>query len=635
MNADPFSPNTEVIHAAIAAYEQEDYVQAIQILRDALTLAPDDGEVMRLLGGIAVDAGMFDLAHSYLLRALELDPADAGSLYNLALLHYRQSDFDTAVALLDRAQVFAPDDTNVKTVLRQSLHCRASVHISRFDFESASRDLERLLQIDPTDHRALFNFATLQFAVGRADLAIPLIEKAMEYAADPMPYQSNLLHTKMRVCAWDRLPELCANIEHAIDAGQRACTPLHYLPISEDPARQLNVAQLWAPAMARNELPLANSTVNRRLRVGYFSHDFKTHPVSIMLAGMFEHHARQSFEVFAFATNPGTDDYRHRIEQAVEHFIDVSSLDDHDLVAFARQYALDIAVDITGLTQGGRAEAFATRMAPIQIQYLGYPGSSGVPNLDYVIVDRYIAPQRCPEHFSERLALMPGTFQISDAQRPQPAEGVTREHLGFEKAVFLFGCLCNTYKFNPALFDRWMRILDAVPDSALLLYAPTQCARDNLSDQAAKRNIDPARLHFSGRVSLPDYYANLRLIDLFLDTYPYNGGTTANDALWMGVPLLTCSGRTFSSRMAGSVLHAMGLDDMITTSLDDYERAAIRLATEGRFRLAEVRALLAAQRTDTRGVFSTERAVRALEALYRQAVDAHQKGFAGDIVVDG
>ncbi|WP_258398723.1 O-linked N-acetylglucosamine transferase, SPINDLY family protein [Herbaspirillum rubrisubalbicans] len=624
----------EFISNALQAHEQLNFQKAILFCFRYLTIDTNDIDTLRLLGGIALDAGELGLAQFSLEHALQLGGAHSGTLYNLALFWQRKNCNDTAIEFLEKAITIDPLNRDILANLRQSLHARSVLRLSGIAFDAAYQDLMRLLELDPRDHQALYNLGALHLATNQADKAVSFFEKAIEETTTPLPYMSNLLHARMRSCAWSGLDKIINDIELNLDAGMPSSTPMHYLSVTDDPIRQKKLAHLWAPVSPTITWHPESPSEGKRIRVGYFSHDFRIHPVSIMLAGLFEQHDRGAFESFAFATHPGHDFYRKRIENSVEHFLDVSSLDDDELVILARRHQLDVAIDITGLTQGGRSTAFAQRMAPIQMQYLGYPGTSSIPNMDYIIVDQYISQGTARDNYSEYLALLPKTFQISDDLRPSPALDVSRSSLGIPEDGMLFGCLCNTYKFNPRLFDIWMDILGATPSSMLLLYAPTQAAEDNLKTQAAQRNVEPSRLYFSGRVDLPVYFARLGIIDLFLDTYPYNGGTTANDALWMGVPLLTCSGKSFASRMAGSLLHAVGLDEMITNSLAEYRDRAIQLANASD-ELQEIRETLKQHRLCPNGIFSTSHGVRMLESILNLAVNRHRSGSPlSDIGID-
>jgi predicted O-linked N-acetylglucosamine transferase (SPINDLY family) len=319
---------------------------------------------------------------------------------------------------------------------------------------------------------------------------------------------------------------------------------------------------------------------HKKIRIGYCSSDFSLHPVSMLTVELFELHDRERFEIYGYCWSPEDGSaLRQRVIAAMDHFTRIHQMGDAEAAERIRADEIDILIDLQGQTAGARANLLAYRPAPIQITYLGLPATTGLPSIDYVIADRFLIPESEVRHYSEKPLYMPDVYQVSDRKRvvgPKP----TRESCGLPAQGFVFCSFNNSYKFTPEVFDVWMNILKRVPGSVFWLLADNLWAEDNLKLEAQARGVDLSRLVFAGRVSPENYLARYQVADLFLDSFPFNAGTTANDALWMGLPVLTCSGRSFASRMAGALLTAAGLPELITFNLPDYEEKAVWLATD-------------------------------------------------------
>ena len=396
------------------------------------------------------------------------------------------------------------------------------------------------------------------------------------------PNQPDVLHhwvyLRQKQCAWpiyDKVPR----VSRALMV--ESTSALAMLSISDDPAAQLDAARRYVKNKVISNVPaLANPKGygHTRIRIGYCSSDFSLHPVSMLTVGLFELHDREHFEVYGYCWSPEDGSgLRQRVISAMDHFTRINHLSDEDAARQIRSDEIDILIDLQGQTAGARGNMLAYRPAPIQITYLGLPATTGLPSIDYVIADRFLIPEASAPYYSEKPLYMPDIYQVSDRQRavgPLP----TRESCGLPEKGFVFCSFNNNYKFTPEVFDVWMNILRRVPDSVFWLLADNQWAEDNLRLEAETRGIERHRLIFAGRVSPEDYLARYQVADLFLDSFPFNAGTTANDALWMRLPVLTCTGRSFASRMAGALLTAARLEELITFNLSDYEEKAVWLA---------------------------------------------------------
>jgi predicted O-linked N-acetylglucosamine transferase (SPINDLY family) len=395
---------------------------------------------------------------------------------------------------------------------------------------------------------------------------------------------------------------------------------------------QQRVSRMWVQDRCpRNDsLPAAFDPAGReRIRVGYFSADFHEHATAYLIAGLLESHDRSQFEVLGFSLGPESQGaMRTRVREACDEFIDVRSQSDSDIVRLARERRLDIAVDLKGFTQDGRPGIFALRAAPVQINFLGFPGTMAADYIDYIIADRTLVPEASRCHYSEKIVYMPDSYQANDDKRTIADRAFTRAELQLPAAGFVFCCFNNPFKILPAVFDIWMRILHRVGGSVLWLFEDNPIAARNLRNAAAARTVDPARLVFAKPMDLPEHLARHRVAGLFLDVWPYNAHTTASDALWTGLPVLTCPGESFASRVAASLLTAVGLSELIATTPRDYEELAVSLAGDPT-RLAGLRQRLAEHR-GTAPLFDTTLYTRHLESAF-QAMHARRcAGLAPD-----
>ncbi|MDX1377177.1 MAG: hypothetical protein R3357_16545, partial [Burkholderiales bacterium] len=370
---------------------------------------------------------------------------------------------------------------------------------------------------------------------------------------------------------------------------------------------------------------LASRPARARIRLAYVSADFYDHAMAVLMAGVFEHHDRDRFEVTALSLGAGREGaMRTRLLRSFERFVDAGGKSDRQVAGLMADAQIDIAVDLMGYTQNARSAIFAQRPAPVQVNYLGYPGTLGADFIDYVIADAFVVPHGAEAHYAEKVVRLPDCFQANDAKREVSDATPARSALGLPEDAFVFCCFNSDYKLNPALFDVWMRVLRRSPGSVLWLLGESDTAIANLRREAQQRGVEATRLVFAGRTRAPEYLARYRVADLFLDTLPFNGGATASDALWAGLPLLSCAGEAFAARMSGSLLHALGLPELVTRSLDDYEALAVSLAAE-RTRMQELKDRLARNRLRA-PLFDTARFTRTLEAAYEAMWAIRQSG---------
>jgi predicted O-linked N-acetylglucosamine transferase (SPINDLY family) len=439
----------------------------------------------------------------------------------------------------------------------------------------------------------------------------------------------------MRLCDWRDISSDFAHLTASIRNGKDSAEPFTFLGISSSAEDQRTLASRWVlKTYPPSRQPLWRGDIYRhdKIRIGYVSADFREHPIGYLTVGMFEHHDKSKFDITAISIGPNDNSpTRRRIESAFETFIDASSLNDGDVAARIRAAEIDVLVDLTGFTTSSRTNIFARRPAPIQVNYLGYPGTMGADYFDYVIADQVIIPPSQQKDYAEKVVYLPDTYQSNDDARVISDRSFSRDVLGIPADAFVFCCFNNNYKITPDVFARWMRILASVPGSVLWLFQTNEFAAANLKKEAEQRGIAAERVIFAKHLPLADHLARQRLADLFLDTLPYNAHTTTSDALWAGLPVLTVIGDTFAGRVAASLLNAVRLPELIVETPEDYERMAIDLALHPE-KLAAIRQKLADNRLTT-PLFDTALFTRHIEAAYVAMHERHQAGLVPDHIL--
>lgn len=594
--------------AALACYDA-----AIELRGDFAAAHYNRGNALRELGqtGAAVDA---------YTRAIELKPDFAEAINNRGLMlrslnrvRAAIADFAAVIAL---APDFAPAHVN---------HGDALVLLKQF--AAAVESYDRAIAIEPAFAQGHAKRANALQELGRFDAAIAGYDAAL--AIDPTldGLFGARLYAALQICDWRDHGRDIAELAVRIGRHEAAAHPFCVLVTSDSPEIQNEAARLWVRAQCPPNPALGairRSARRRKIRIGYFSGDFRNHPVARLTAELFEAHDRSRFEVLGFSYGPDTrDEMRRRLGAAFDRFLDVREHSDSEIALQARHLRLDIAVDLGGFTQHSRPGVFALRAAAVQAVYIGYLGTLAAPYMDYLIADPSLIPRAWRRHYREKIAYLP-SYQVNDSKRRIGDRVFTRQELGMPRAGVVFCCFNANHKITPQTFAGWMRILGRVAGSVLLLYAENDAAERNLRAEARRSGVDECRLVFAGRLPYADYLARYRIADLFLDTYPYNAGATASDALWTGLPVLTRRGASMASRMGSSLLQSLGLPELVTSTQAQYEAVAVELGTHAK-RLAGIRQKLAANRPAA-PLFDTRRFTACLEKAY---AGMHERSRAG------
>jgi protein O-GlcNAc transferase len=599
--------------------ELKRYDEALAAYEKSLASGPGLAEAWLGRGNVLNELTRYDEAFAAFDRTLALNPDLAEAWLGRGNVFLQLNQRNQALAAYVKA-------TALKPTLVESWLARGNVLVELKRYDDAFAAYDKALAIKPELAEAWFGRGDAFAQLKRYDDAFAAFDRATALKPDLNYAASRRLFLKLRLCSWTNLETEVAQFWSMTKERQVLSAPFTTLVMSSSAADQLQCAARYVqnqplfPPIWRGE-----SYSHDRVRVAYLSADLQEHAIGYLTAGLFEQHDKSRFEVTAMSFGPDDNSkIRHRIKGTVERFVDVRDKSDQDMAELIRRLEIDVAIDLQGYTRGERHNVFARRPAPIQVNYLGYPGTMGAGYIDYILADPTIIPKDHFEFYSEKVVWLPDSYQVNDSQRLISENSSSRRDLLLPDDGFVFCCFNNSQKITPALFDVWMRLLQQVEGSVLWLLDENSTASENLRHEAEKRGVAGQRLVFAARASLADHLARHRRADLFLDTLPYNAHTTASDALWAGLPVLTCLGTTFAGRVAASLLRAVGLAELVTHSLDEYEALALKLAHEPSY-LASLKEKLLRNRT-TDPLFDTGRCARRLEAAYTMMLERHQRG---------
>jgi predicted O-linked N-acetylglucosamine transferase (SPINDLY family) len=670
----------------LICYQKQDYLFAAELIRQAIHICPTVASYHSNLGIVLQELMQFERAVKSFDLAISLKPDFAEAYSNRGNALISLKDFEGALVSCDMAVKLKPDFAkaysnrgNALLELKKpeaavlSYDKAIAIHPGYAEAYSnrgnALRDLRQLeaaissygksIELKPDFFEAYSNLANVlkelkrlveavkfydkaiclkpEFAVGyvnrgnalfelkQFEEAVASYDKATALQPDYKYVLGMRHHAKMHACHWLDFEIEAAVVNQKIKKNEPCAPAFVTISLTTSLALQHQASKTWIkdkhpfdPSLG----PIPKSARHSKIRIGYYSADFRNHPVSILSVGLFEHHDKSKFEVIGFSFGPDVKDEMHeRLIKSFDQVIDVRSMSDAQVASLSRSLEVDIAVDLGGHTLDSRTGIFAYRAAPIQLSYIGYLGTMGANYYDYLIADRTIIPAESQGFYSEKIVYLP-SYQVNDNKQEIPRTALSRQELNLPSRGFVYCCFNANYKITPSTFDGWMRILKAVPGSVLLLYTDIPSAAKNLKEEAKKRGVDPERLIFGEKLIRAKYLARCRAADLFLDTLPYNAGATASDALWAGLPVLTCMGESFASRYAASLLNAIGLPELVTQTQAEYEALAIELANDPA-KLQEIKDKLERNRLTT-PLFDTPGFTKNIEAAYTQMYERYQ-----------
>jgi predicted O-linked N-acetylglucosamine transferase (SPINDLY family) len=605
---------------ASLAFQSGDMQGAVSLCQNILRVDPSNEVALNLLGILAYMSGQNQVAIQLLNKAVDRKPDYADAHNNLAEVYRASGDVKSAIHHLQTAIKIKPNHIDALVNYGNALQ--------DINEHETSLDMYRqVLDINPKHLGALSNTANLLQQLNRHHEAIEIYQKLI--AIDPT-YDwalGGLVYSKLNCCLWEDIELDISQINQYISAGKLVIKPFDYLAISDSTEmQQLNARQFSQhqyPSRGINNLANYN---NDKIRIAYISADFRQHPVSQLLVNVIERHDRSKFEVIGISL--GADDgsaIRARVISAFDDFHDVRSQSDEDVADLLKKLKIDIAVDLMGHTSGARSSIFSYRAALIQVSYLGYAGTTGNDSMDYILADHVVIPEESSKYYSEKVIRLPDTYFPRDSTIVVPNQKSNRADAGLPETGFVFCSFNNHYKINPVMFDVWMRLLSRVDGSVLWLSKANDFVRKNLWLEAERRGVSRDRIIFAERTeTLEEHFARHQLADLFLDTLPYNAHTTASDALWAGLPVLTCQGKTFAGRVASSMLMTVDMPEMIAHHLDEYESQALHCAQDAQY--MQALKLKLSQNKFSTPVFDTRAYVKNLEDAYVQMLKEQSSG---------
>ena len=594
--------------------------EAIMSYKKALSLNPEYVSAHTNMGAALKDQGKFDEAIMSYRKALSLEPGNANAFFNMGVTLQDQGKLDEAIVSYEKVISLKPEDANVHNNMGAALKDQGK-------FDEAIEAYNKALAIKPDFADAYYNIGNALQKQSKPKEVIEAYRNALVIMPDFEVARTQKLYQQALICNWDDMAE-DTNLIPQLGTNEKDVPPFDLLSLEDAPDRHFSRSKVYAKAnYSQNNLPpiVKSSKRSKRIRIGYFSTDYKEHPVAYLIAKVLKKHNRNKFEVFGYSIHGSSScEMRQQLKKSFDSFTDIQSMSDRDIALQVRRDEIDIAIDLNGYTQHARTGIFANRAAPIQINFLGYPGTLGADFIDYIVADPVLIPEDNRQHYLEQIIYLPNTYQPTDNTRTISNKVITRKDMGLPDGVFVFCCFNNNYKISPAEFDIWMRLLDNVEGSVLWLLRSNKWAEQNLKQQAEARGIRSERIIFAEKLPQAEHLARQRLADLFLDTFNYNAHTTASDALWVGLPIVTKLGKGFAARVAGSLLNAVGLPELITKTEQDYEALILKLATNPT-KLDEIKEKLANNRL-TQPLFNTELYTKQLEEGYQEAYQNHFEG---------
>ena len=653
-------PENAAIHSNLgnAFLRQGDIDRAIKCFSQTANLKPGSTDAYNSLGNAFRLKKDTDNALDSFKRALELDPQSAETYNNMGNAHIERENLAEAVENYRQALNINPDlikahynlgiglsamgqtslaiDSYEQALTLNPNHAEThnnlgNIHRNNYDLERAVNSYNMALAINPTYAAAHHNLGLTLKDNHQLDEAIKSFQSALDAQPDYDEACAQKMHLKAQICDWTSLEEhrgVLANL----GIGDKEVTPFTLLALEDVPERHRLRAETYAKNTFKGRPltpPPSPKIISKQLRIGYFSADFRNHPVSSLITRMFELHNRENFNIYAYSYGPDVqDEMQQRVIAAVDKFHPIGCLTDLAVAKLAHEDKLDIAIDLTGYTQHSRTSVFAYRVAPIQINYLGYPSTSGADFMDYIVTDEVIVPRHNYQYYSEKKIRLPNTYMVTDNTRHISNKVITRSQMHLPENGFVFCCFNSTYKITRKEFDIWMRLLLRIEGSVLWLRHGNKQSEEILKREAKLRGVAPNRLVFARRIEMSEHLARHRLADLFLDTFTFNAHSTAIDALWTGLPVITKLGKGFAGRVSASLLNAVGLSDLVTTSEQSYEALALELATNSS-QLRDVKNKLSVNRL-TMPLFNTEQFTRDFENAYQQIYYAYCEGNEPD-----
>ena len=608
-----------------ALCQLKQFEKAIENYSKAIQISPLDPIFHFNMGNALVEVKRYEDALESFSKAIDLKPDYSGALFNRGDTLIKLNQLEAAIESFNAVIEIEPQSAI-------AFFNKGNALLSLKQFHAAAANFTMAISLRPDFAEAYHNAGVVMADLRQPDAANISYLKALEINPNLDFLFGTCLHNKMMLCDWSHLAEGLNYYESAIADHKKISLPFAAVTLLDNPNLQFKAAKVFNDTKYPRTKTLGEIKKNKsdgKIRVAYYSADFFKHATSYLIAQLFELHDKDSFEFYGFSFGLNIkDEMQTRVAAAFTKFIDVSTKSSIEVAKLSRELKIDIAIDLKGYTKDNRTEIFALGCAPIQVNYLGYPGTMASDYIQYIIADKILVPENLQSFYSEKIVYLPNSYQVNDSKRKIASKILNKKDFGLPEDGFIFCCFNNNYKITPEVFNTWMRIIKSVDGSVLWLLEDNPTASRNLIREAEARGVSGERLIFGGRLEVDDHLARHQLADLFLDTLPCNAHTTASDALWTGLPVLTCLGNSFAGRVAASLLAALDLQGLITNDLSDYEELAIKLATQPDM-LQKIKTELNANKLK-KPLFDTKLFAKEIETAYKLIYKRHQEGLEPD-----
>jgi predicted O-linked N-acetylglucosamine transferase (SPINDLY family) len=603
----------EEFKKAVAFYDKGKLDEAKNICLKIFNHIPDHFDNLRLLNFIFFKKKKYSLAIDFINKAIKINPKFAENYNEKGVAFTELKKHQSAIECFDKA-------ININPKYFDALYNKGVVLHELRKLEEAIENYDKALIINSNHVLALNNKGFALQQLKKFDSSLESYYKAFKINPNFDFLLGKIIHTKSLFCNWKFFDENLKNLKNKLNKNEASSLPFATLSLYDSPLLQKKTTETWIKKTYSNINKLKSISKhkpNKKIRLGYYSADFHNHATSHLIAYMFELHDKSKFELFGFSFGPDkNDEMRKRISSSFDHFVDVRLKSDVDIVKLSRNFKIDIAIDLKGITTDARFGIFINRCAPIQISYLGFPGTSGTDLIDYIIAHKTLIPKENQKFFSEKIIYLPDSYQPNDYTKKMSKKVFTREELSLPKNAFVFCCFNQNYKITPNIFNIWMKILKKIEGSVLWLIKDSNEGVNNLKKEANKRGINPDKIIFAKRMTISEHLARHKMADLFIDTFPYTAHTTCSDALWSGLPVITLMGQSFASRLSGTLLNAVGLNELIATTEKDYEDLIINLAKDSN-QLKIIKNKLEKNKIN-QPIFNTKLYTKKIESAYKE-----------------
>ena len=650
------SKNFDVLYLlAVINFRANNFEESKNLIEKAINVRPNSFEIHNFFGFVLLNLKKFELALKSWDKAIKLNPNFAEGYNNRGNISFMLGNLGDALISYEKAIDIKPSyadahnnkgnvliklnkkndaiESYQKAIKINPNYAQAYKNLgSAFreinDIDNAIESYQKAIKINPNYSEAFLDLGNIFREKGKNILALNNYEKSLALKPNFDFLLGTIIHVKLKMCQWDTFEKNLIEVEEKALNKKKISQPWVFLTFNDSPNLQKNISEVWSNRevfLLKKKLGTVNQKLgNKKIRIGYYSADFYDHATSQLMANLFELHDKSKFEIFGF--NFGTeknDEMYKRVSKSFYKFFNLGNKTDIEIVELSREYKIDIAVDLKGYTQSNRFKIFIQRCAPIQVNYLGYPGTMGAECIDYIIADKILIPKANQQHYSEKIIYLPNSYQVNDSKKKISEKIFSKEEVNLPKNSFVFCSFNACFKILPKTFDIWMRILKSVDNSVLWLLVEDMETIKNLKEETIRRGVKPERIIFANRLPLAEHLSRQKLANLFLDTFPCTGHTTSSDALRSGLPVLTLMGESFAGRVSSSLLNAVDLKELITKTPQEYEELAIRLANDT-LRLENIRKKLEAN-IKTKPLFDCKLFTSHIEKAYLEIYWKHSE----------